>query len=114
MTNKEIEGYKQELCAICKIDNLEERRKLLVNLAIKLNAPIPAILQAHTLEFINEIIRNIHNSLQTEEMFNACVSAEQSCELAKQSSNTAKWACIWAAIAAISACISILLVLFCG
>jgi len=44
--------------------------------------------------------RDILYALQTEMMFNACVSA--------------KWACRWAAVAAIVACISVILVLFCG
>ncbi len=56
---------------------------------------------------ITEIIGGINDALQTEAMLNACVSAEQS-------STTAKWACFWAAVAAIAACISVILVLFCG
>lgn len=47
-----------------------------------------------------ELCRNIYYVLQTEAMFNACVSA--------------KWSCFWAAIAAIASCISVLLVLFCA
>jgi hypothetical protein len=42
-----------------------------------------------------ELHHNIHYTLQTEEMFNACVSA--------------KWSCVFAAIAAIAACIGIFL-----
>ncbi len=45
-----------------------------------------------------EISDNITYKLQTEMMLNACVSAEKSSELAKQS-------CHWAAVAAIAACI---------
>jgi hypothetical protein len=52
-------------------------------------------------KIFNELCGNIYYALQTEEMFNASVSAEQSCELAKQSSATAKQACFWAAFAAI-------------
>jgi hypothetical protein len=47
-----------------------------------------------------EIQDNILYKLQTEMMFNACVSA--------------KWSCFFAAVAAVAACISVLLVLFCG
>lgn len=50
--------------------------------------------------FIGELINNIHCTLQTKMMLNACVLANHSC--------------FWAAVAAIAGCISILLVLFCG
>jgi len=46
-------------------------------------------------EIYKELCHNIYYVLQTEEMFNACVSA--------------KWSCFWAAVAAIAACISVLL-----
>jgi hypothetical protein len=55
-------------------------------------------------EVITELIFGINNALQTETMVNACVSAEQS-------STTAKGACIWAAVAAILAFISIVVML---
>ena len=42
-------------------------------------------------EIYKELCHNIYYALQTEEMFNACVSA--------------KWSCFWAAVAAIAACI---------
>jgi ATP-dependent protease HslVU (ClpYQ) ATPase subunit len=44
--------------------------------------------------------QNILYALQTEMMFNACVFA--------------RWSCFWAAIAAIAACLSAILVLFFG
>lgn len=44
-------------------------------------------------EIYQELCRSVYIELQTEEMFNACVSAKHSC--------------FWAAIAAIAACISI-------
>lgn len=43
----------------------------------------------------NELCHNIYYALQTEEMFNACVFA--------------KWSCFCAAVAAIVACISVIL-----
>ena len=49
-------------------------------------------------DIIKEISNNITYKLQTEMMFNACISAEESSKLAKRS-------CRWAAIAAIAACI---------
>jgi hypothetical protein len=117
MTNEQIEKYKQELYKINKVGNLKEQWMQLVALAEELNAPIPAGLHdVYTIDSINKITPNIHNSLQTEMMLNACVSAEQSCglakqscELAKQSSTTAKWACIWAAVAAMAALIALLI-----
>jgi hypothetical protein len=112
MTREQIEKYKQELYEINKVGNPKEQWMQLVALAEKLNAPIPEHNPEFLLGPINKITRNIHTVLQTEEMFNACVSAEQSCglakqscELAKQSSTTAKWACIWAAVAAIASAI---------
>ncbi len=52
-----------------------------------------------------------HSFLQSKMMLNACVSAEESSGLAKQACNSAKWSCRWAAIAAIVACISIVVML---
>lgn len=46
-------------------------------------------------DIYRELHHNIHYTLQTEEMFNACVSA--------------KWSCFYAAIAAIVACIGVFL-----
>ena len=48
-------------------------------------------------DIYKEIYHNIHYTLQTEEMFNACVFA--------------KWSCFCAAVAAIVACISVILTL---
>lgn len=58
---------------------------------------------------VKEISDNITYKLNTEMMFNACVSAKESSELARRSCNIAKWSCIFAAIAAIAACVSIVL-----
>lgn len=60
-------------------------------------------------DIIKEISDNITYKLQTEMMLNACVSAEKSSELAKQSCGLAKWSCFFAGIAAIAACIGIIL-----
>ncbi len=51
---------------------------------------------------VKEINDNISYKLQTEMMFNACVSAKESSELAQRS-------CRWAAIAAIAACVGVIL-----
>jgi len=96
MTNKETETYKKELCEIQRIALSKDKWEKLKALAIKLNAPIPAGLHDDfTIDSINKLTHNIHNSLQTEMMLNACTSAEQS-------SITAKQACTWAAVAAIA------------
>jgi len=114
MTNKEIEKIKQELYEIQRTSEKSKQLEPIEFLAKRIEAPIPPYLHDKLTELINEIIRNIHIVLQTETMLNACVSAEQSCELAKQSSTSAKWACIWAAVAAgasvlgaIAACIAV-------
>jgi hypothetical protein len=106
MTNREIEKSKQELCDIQRISDIKKKWEKLKVLAEKINAPIPPGLhEVFTIDSINEITRNIHDSLQTEMMLSACISAEQS-------SIKAKWACIWAAVAAIATCISVGLLLF--
>lgn len=46
-----------------------------------------------------EIIHNIHYTLQTEMMLNACISAEES-------ANQSKKSCIWASVAAVTSLIS--------
>lgn len=45
--------------------------------------------------FIGELLNNMHYTLQTEMMLNACISAKRSC--------------FWAAVAAILACFSVIL-----
>ena len=48
----------------------------------------------------DKCIKSLHTAIQTEMMIKSCISA--------------KWSCFWAAVAAIVACISVILVLFCG
>jgi len=115
MTNQEIQQNKQKLHNIQTQPPDDEQTKQIITLAEEIGASIPHWIvsgDSSSRNIINQISSNIHTVLQTESMLNACVSAEQSCELAKQSSITAKWACIWAAVAAIAACISIALSLF--
>jgi hypothetical protein len=96
MTNADIEKKKQQLYNILKKGCTKEVLNELRDLAHSINAPVPASYdQGHTMEDINAITRNIHITLQTEEMFNACVFA--------------KWSCLFAAVAAIVACISVIL-----
>jgi hypothetical protein len=98
MTNKETEKCKEELYQIQGTAGSREKWERLTVLAGKVYAPIPEGPHDHIVESINKITRNIHNSLQTEMMLNACTSAEQS-------SATAKRACTWAAVAAIASAI---------
>jgi anaerobic ribonucleoside-triphosphate reductase len=138
MTNKQIKKHKQAFATIKKEVNIAEKEQLKERLkklvegirkAQKLADDVCATKYLgtdlrHIDEFIatqdqntstenlfrekienNEIIyielcRNIYYALQTEEMFNACVLA--------------KWSCFCAAVSAVAACISVLLVLFCG
>ncbi len=48
----------------------------------------------------DKLINSLHTAIQTEMMIKSCISA--------------KWSCFWAAVAAIAACISVVLVLFRG
>jgi hypothetical protein len=137
MTNKEIEKYKKKLAEINNEVNKEtpnekERAGSIIRGLIKLQeladivcakkyfgADLKIIEQSIAKMYFNssdisyfkdkiviydneykELSHSIYYSLHTEEMFNACVYA--------------KWSCFWAAIAAIAACISVLLVLFCA
>ena len=104
MTNREIEKNKQELYEIQRIPERTKQLEPIRTLAKRVNAPIPLMpsdmhREDSEIDFINEITRNIHTVLQSEMMFNACTSAKRSC--------------FWAAVAAIVACISVILVLFC-
>jgi hypothetical protein len=47
----------------------------------------------------DKCVKSLHAAIQTEMMIKSCISA--------------KWSCFWAAVAAIVACISVVLVLFC-
>ena len=110
MTNEEIKEAKQKLYRIMnEVMPGPQQVEQLKALAVKINAPIPV--KSQPSDFIDKIIRNIHIVLQTEEMFNACISAEQSCELAKQSSTSAKRASICALVTVIISLIYLIPVL---
>jgi hypothetical protein len=105
MTNKEVKKTKQELCEIQAKPASEEQLNQIVDIARRVGASIPPYLlkageEITTKNNINTVASNIHVVLQTEMMFNTCIFAKHSC--------------FWAAIAAIAACISVILVLFCG
>ena len=92
MTNRKIEGYKKKLVKIGDLSGAE-RSSGLRDLAKKLGVFILSDNDVDT----HTLYQNIHTYLQTEMMLNACISAKRSC--------------IWAAIAAIAACISIVVML---
>ena len=128
MTNEEIIKYEQELTELSKslnklrlvedsgkkypdLKSLYQRvQALAANVGTPLsNANIMNITINVTLAYaaslesvIGELINNIHNTLQTKMMLNACISSEKSC-------NLANWSCFFAAFAAIVACISVIL-----
>jgi hypothetical protein len=118
MTNQEIEKYKKELATITKeiniakneplgqrLKKLQEAVKKIQKLADDVSTykyyqgqlPDDNDLGSCSIceKIYKEIYHDIHCTLQTEEMFNACVSAKRSCR--------------WAALAAIVACISVIL-----
>ena len=99
MTNREIREAKQKLYEILNEECSNTKRwEQLAVLAQELNAPVPAGLHSQfPIDSINAITRNIHTVLQTDMMLNACIAAKRSCFLA--------------AIAAIAACISIVVML---
>jgi len=121
MTNEKIVKYEQELTELSKAVNelrtveegvkrhsdLKRLYQQLQTLAAKVGAPLSSanilntdikIGQSYSASVesqIGELINNIHNTLQTKMMLNACVFA--------------KWSCLFAAVAAIVACISVIL-----
>ncbi len=122
MISKEIEKLKQELYEIQCIPDINTQLEHLQEFAKRIGALMPC--KSHTggvehrensngtirnayistpadkKTFIDKTICNIYTMLQTEMMFNACIFAKHSC--------------FWAAIAAIAACLSVILVLFYG
>lgn len=102
MTNEEIEKANKHLKDIAKLDDNKKQEKLRA-FAIDHNILMPT--PRNSPEFRNELFANIHMFLQTQMMLNACFSAEESGRLAKK-------ACIWAAIAAIAACVGVVLNFF--
>ena len=107
MTNEEIEKKLKEMSELSE----KERPAHLQDIAKEYgvyNFSADGALDTYTL------FKNIHIYLQSKLMLNACVSAETSSDLAKQACNSAKWSCIWAATAAIAACITVILTLCLG
>ena len=95
MTNEEIKNVKQSLKDI-NTKPLEKRGDSLQKIAIDIGAHMPISAPSSMIH----LYEKIQTVLQTEMMLNACVSAKRSC--------------FWAAIAAIAACISVILTLCLG
>jgi len=132
MTNRKIKKHKEELCTIIIGANisetkpLKERRRKLIEGTIKAQKLADDVSAAKYLgtsleadskatdgldenkhkaffqeqvesfkSIFDELCRNIDYTLQREMMFNACVSA--------------KWSCLFAAVASIVACVSLIL-----
>jgi hypothetical protein len=100
MTNKEIEKIKQEVYKIQRIPDSRQQLEPIKALAERIGALMPVHPSEEQKKFIYETIHNIHTVLQTEMMFNACTFAKR--------------CCFCAAVAAITPCISVVLVLFLG
>ena len=114
LTIGEIKEHKKKLAEIGNLSGAN-RSSGLTDMANELGVyyfPADGARDTHVL------YHNIHTHLQSEMMYLACVSAEESSKSAEESSRIAKRACIWAAIAAIVACIGIIInyrsMLICG
>jgi len=110
MTNKEIEDIEKKLKDIQNKpfnEQLNSMNKLQKDIGLNL----PHTLGNTTQKKIFYMVTGIRTFLESKMMLNACVFAEQSCKLVKQACGSAKWSCRWAAIAAIVACISIVIML---
>ena len=105
MTNKNIEQAEKELCEIAKLKKCGELKEWLDKYGVSYSA------YSNNETWFLRGFENAHRFLQTKMMFNACISASESGELAKQPCGLAKKCCFWAAVAAIAACISVVLTL---
>lgn len=113
MNTKELNRAKQEFQEIQK-KPLKERNGELKRFMNQYHIHQPNVSRT-SIQSIDEwrdaCVSSIHTFLQTEMMLNACVSARESAESAKESCRLAKWSCFCAAVAAIAACIGLLLTL---
>lgn len=110
MTNKEIKKHEKELCEILKLDFGEQPNKL-QKLGKTIGINLPYSPNEHRQRQVIHMAQAAHSFFQTKMMLNACVSSEESSELANQACKSAKWSCFWAMLAAIAACISVFLAL---
>ncbi len=110
MTNEEIEKIEQKLSEILKMP-FEKQPGELQKLGNEAGVNLPHSSERHVQKQTITMTQAMHSFLQSKMMLNACASAETSSDLAKQACNSAKWSCRWAAIAAIVACISIVVML---
>ena len=99
MTNREIKKAEKDLSDILRL-NFDEQPNKLIELGRNIGINPPHNPDNYRQGQVIYMTQAINSFLQSKMMLNACVLA--------------KWSCFWAAIAAIAACISVLLVLFCG
>jgi hypothetical protein len=99
MTDEQIENYRKtlsELTAKCSDSNPESRiREDLKKLACQVGASTCVLYVANGHHMTgdadtSEIIRNIHQALQTASMVNMCQRATQSCEIATKTTKHAR------------------------
>lgn len=95
MRNKEIEGYKRKHRDALRKEKYPEMAELLRDIAKEIGTKLPDGIADNQKKDIIQLNASIHDVLQTEMMFNACVFA--------------KWSCFFAAVAAIVACASVVL-----
>ena len=94
MTIKEIKNYVKELCKI-SILSFEKQPNKLIELGGKIGVNPPHSPGNHEQKQVIYMTQAIHSCLQTKMMLNACIYARRSC--------------MWAAIAAIVAFLSVVL-----
>ena len=113
MTNEEITEVFKRLKDIQSrhSEDFQAQANSLYQLQQDMGLNLPHTLEYNMQKKVFNLTSGIHIFLQTNMMLNACVSAKESGELAKQSCSSAKRSCFWAAVAAIAACISTLLAL---
>lgn len=86
MTNKEIKQAEKELCSAEKMEKSPERQTKLKNWAEKHHLHLVQVRRGGMESWQDDMFEVAHRFLQTATMVNTC--------------NTAKWSCIWAAVAA--------------
>ena len=97
MKTRELERIEEKLCRIQEKPFVEQKQ-LLIDLQREIKLALPYQDDSVQRE-VRYRTQGIHTFLQSKMMINACVSAKRSC--------------FWAAVAAIAACIGVLLTLCC-
>jgi len=102
MTNKKIEEYNQRLVEVNKMENFEERKRQLKELARQVGAGQAKYFVKGNEDSLSELTDNIHYALQTASMIDMCRTAAKNYEIASRATKIAFGSALaaWAAVLA--------------